>query len=359
MLKNQLFKFYVSNKISIAENKCFYTSPAGKIQGEKVNYFNKYRGKIIVYEGSDGTGKTTQSELLKSYLESLGLPVYLTGFPQYTKTSGGMCLARLLRKEDILKDCSTISDFTLPSESIMPIIEMLKEKGIVVNVNQFINRDKFKAYDFLLKLFEPFKAKESSDNFPFPHYIHPKEIDPLIVSIPYAIDRTEASEELRKHLEKGEIVILNRYWTSNLGHQVAKYNVFKDGKLDVEATRKARIEFIRTLFDIEIKYLQIPIESVVVALSVSHEKSQELLRKRGSVIDAVESDESYLMNSANNYKWLSSLFKHWLLIECQNEKGELKNPEEILKATIEKLINYEFVDPAREYSRVLDSNLFF
>ncbi len=326
-------------------------------EGE-MNYLEKFRGKIIVYEGSDGSGKTTQSKLLKRYLESLGMPVYLTDFPQYTKTTGGMCLARLLKKDDLLKGSLAVTDFTLTSESIMPIIEILKDRGIAVNLKQFMNRGMIRAYDFLLNLFKPFESGEAHDNFPFPHYIHPRDIDPLIVSIPYAVDRAEASEEIRRHLEKGEVVILNRYWTSNLGHQVAKYNVFKDGKLDAEATKKARIEFIRTLFDIEIKSLQIPIESVVVALSVSYEKSQELLRKRGSVIDAVESDDSYLLKSANNYKWLSSLFRHWVLVECQNENGELKRPEEILKATVEKLVNYEFVDPAQEYLKVLDSNLF-
>ena len=39
------------------------------------------KGKFIVFEGCDGSGKSTQLKLLASYLESKGEEVYLTREP--------------------------------------------------------------------------------------------------------------------------------------------------------------------------------------------------------------------------------------------------------------------------------------
>lgn len=39
---------------------------------------HKYPGKLIVVEGIDGSGKTTQAQLLQKWLESLGQPVFFT-----------------------------------------------------------------------------------------------------------------------------------------------------------------------------------------------------------------------------------------------------------------------------------------
>lgn len=39
------------------------------------------RGKFIVFEGTDGSGKSTQMKMLGSYLKSLGVDVYLTCEP--------------------------------------------------------------------------------------------------------------------------------------------------------------------------------------------------------------------------------------------------------------------------------------
>lgn len=50
----------------------------------------KLRGKIIVIEGTDGSGKTTQLEELKKFLETSGESVEVFDFPQYGKKSAIM-----------------------------------------------------------------------------------------------------------------------------------------------------------------------------------------------------------------------------------------------------------------------------
>ena len=51
---------------------------------------NSYSGKFIVFEGIDGSGKSTQTRLLKNHVEKEGYIVTTTDFPQYGKKSAGL-----------------------------------------------------------------------------------------------------------------------------------------------------------------------------------------------------------------------------------------------------------------------------
>ena len=50
-------------------------------------------------EGSDGSGKTTQLSLLKTYLEKNNVPVETISFPRYKKSFHGKTVAKYLRGE--------------------------------------------------------------------------------------------------------------------------------------------------------------------------------------------------------------------------------------------------------------------
>ena len=43
----------------------------------------KHMGKLIVFEGTDGSGKATQTELLCQALETQGVPFRRLSFPRY------------------------------------------------------------------------------------------------------------------------------------------------------------------------------------------------------------------------------------------------------------------------------------
>lgn len=51
---------------------------------------NTYSGKLIVIDGTDGSGKTTQLNILKTRLENEGYEVMVADFPQYNQKSAGL-----------------------------------------------------------------------------------------------------------------------------------------------------------------------------------------------------------------------------------------------------------------------------
>jgi len=56
-------------------------------------------GKLIVFEGSDGSGKATQVELLRSFLEKKNIPHIAFDFPRYKDTFHAKTIAKYLSGE--------------------------------------------------------------------------------------------------------------------------------------------------------------------------------------------------------------------------------------------------------------------
>ncbi len=117
------------------------------------------RGKLIVIEGCDCSGKETQSKLVITKLKEKNYPCVLFSFPQYDTPTGKIIGGPFLGKEEI---CSSY-------------------------------------------------FKEGSS-----------KVDPKVASLYYAADFKYNIKEVKEYLEKGYYVILDRYVTSSLAFQGSK-----------------------------------------------------------------------------------------------------------------------------------------
>jgi dTMP kinase len=65
----------------------------------QVSLMKKRKGKLIVIDGGDGSGKATQSELLSAYLKKRGEHVKYMDFPRYYRSFHGRVVGRFLTGE--------------------------------------------------------------------------------------------------------------------------------------------------------------------------------------------------------------------------------------------------------------------
>jgi dTMP kinase len=209
------------------------------------------KGKIIVIEGTDGTGKTTQVALLLKRLKKEKINHTLIDYPRYG----------------------------LPSAYF---------------IEQYLNGK----------------------------YGGPNDVPPEVASLFYALDRYEAKNSIKKHLDAGKIIIANRYTSSSMGHQGAKLN-----------NPKERKHLFQWLVELEHGLLGIPKAHTTIILRVPAAMAQRLIDKKGRRAyiskkrDIHEADLHHLEAAEKTYLEMAKMFGHQV-IEC-TEKGRLLTPVEI------------------------------
>lgn len=146
------------------------------------------------------------------------------------------------------------------------------------------------------------------------------QVHPKIASVLYAADRWESSEEIRTWLDKGYVVIANRYVSANQIHQGGKIT-----------SGKKRRDFLRWLDEMEYKVFKIPRPDIVLYLSVPLAVSQHLMKERdktshraykGKKQDVSEKDLRYAENSRASALKLVKELNNFVKIDCA-PRGEL------------------------------------
>ncbi len=208
------------------------------------------------------------------------------------------------------------------------IIEKLKKQGFKVYFFDFPQYNKESSY-FVKKYLNG-------------EYGNLKEVGPYKASPFYALDRFEASFEIKDKLNNGFIVVSNRYFASNMIHQGAK---IKD--------KKEKLRFYRWIKNFEFKILEIPKPDLNILLYMPAKFSQKfasLSRKRKNYLkkdqkDIHEKDLNYLKKVEKTILEISQLFpKEFYFIKCV-EKEKVLSKLEINKKIwqkINKILNAKY-----------------
>ncbi len=186
------------------------------------------KGKVIVLEGTDKAGKTTQSRMLQEALKALGKICVVIDFPDYTTPIGMEIRAFLDGRRD-----------------------------------------------------------------------YPPEVKHLL----FSANRWEKKKEIESMTENGTIVLMNRYWQSNLVYGVSN---------GMDSAWLQRLD------------KGLPKEDAVLVLLVNPVTS----KKRAETQDAFETDEKLAAAAYKNYIKFAKMFK-WKVID--GSKSKEQTHQEILK----------------------------
>lgn len=205
----------------------------------------KPRGKLIVLDGVDGSGKATQASLLIERLKKSGYRTALVDFPQYDESFFGAM------------------------------------------VGQFITG----KFGPTLK------------------------VNPYLASLLYALDRWQAKEQLEKWLKQGRVVICNRYTSSSMIHQAAKFQTVLEQK-----------EYLRWLEEMENDILGVRRPDLTIFLSVPYAVARKLVKTKGhrsylggKAVDSLEKNKRHQVSSWEMAHRLAARFG-WKVIRCTKNR---------------------------------------
>ena len=199
------------------------------------------KGKLIVIEGTDCSGKETQAKKAVAYFKKKGINIFEFSFPNYESTTGKIVGGPYLGKSYICDGWFS----------------------------------------------------EGATN-----------VDPLVASAYYAADRRYNIDIINKHLDNGEIVLLDRYVESNMAHQ--------GGKIKDSLKRHEMYEKLDTL---EFEIMELPRPDAVIFLYMPFEYAAILKKNRAESADQHESNKAHLEQAEKAYIELTEKY-NYIKVDC-------------------------------------------
>lgn len=221
------------------------------------------KGKIIVIEGTDCSGKNTQSKKLCEKLNSLNIGTVTLSFPMYDTPTGKIVGGPYLGKKHICDGW----------------------------------------------------FQEGANNVPA-----------KVVSLYFAADRLYNKDQIIEYINKGINVILDRYTTSNMGHQAGKLH-----------TKEERLKMFKWLEDLEYNLLELPRPDIKVFLYMPYIYTKKLQDNREE-LDEHELSKDNIINAEKAYLELAS-YDNFIKIDCVKD-DVIRDIDEINEELINEVLKY-------------------
>lgn len=269
------------------------------------------KGKIIVIEGTDCSGKETQSKLLIDKLNKEGLETVYMSFPMYDTTTGKIVGLPFLGKPYLAQEL-----IDSKKQIVLERIQRLYGK-----YNSETNSAVEKALEIVAEELATGWFSEGAPN-----------VDPMVSSLYYIADRKYNLPVIEEAISDGKNVVLDRYTYSNMAHQGSK----------IIDSRK-RTEMYEWIRKMEFEMMGLPESDVRVFLHMPNQYAYILRKNRDEALDENERDSEYMLRSENAYVEVANMFD-FETISCVEKRHEevlfedIKTPEQINNELYEKTI---------------------
>ena len=171
------------------------------------------KGKLIVIEGTDCSGKETQSKMVVEKLRKKGINIFTYGFPRYDTPTGKIVGGPYLGKSYICDGWFS----------------------------------------------------EGAPN-----------VDALVASAYYAADRRYNIAEIKQHLDNGDIVLLDRYVESNMAYQGGKLKTSEERKRIYEKLDKLEFDIMELPRPDAVIFLYMPYEYATILKKGRKEEADQI-----------------------------------------------------------------------------------
>lgn len=220
---------------------------------------------FVVIEGLDGSGKSTQIELIKAHLRNNNIPFQYLHFPRTDSPVYGEMVAKFLRGE-------------------------------------------------FGKL---------------------SEVDPYLVALLYAGDRKDAASIIKKWMEDGFFVLVDRYVYSNVAFQCAKLDKWLEREELKNWIHYLEYEYHKIPKPDLSLFLDVPFHFTARKLTLTRSGDDRNYLKGGK--DIHEASLRFQQNVRKVYLWQVENEGDFHLIDCKNKVGDMLSPDEIFGKIIEKI----------------------
>lgn len=258
------------------------------------------KGKLIIIEGTDCSGKETQSKKLIEKLNNEGMKTEYFSFPKYDTPSGRIVGLSYLGKPYLAEE--------LVNQYKNEVLAKLKIQNRNIDEKILIQL----VFDEIIESLSRGWFKEGAPN-----------VDPKVSCLYYAADRKYNLPLVEEMLESGTNIVLDRYTYSNMAHQ--------GGKIEDDLERKAMYEWISKL---EFESLGLPQSDIKLFLHMPTDYAILLGKGRAEKLDEHERDKNHLYHAEKSYVEVANMYG-FNTIECIQSQSiipkleDIKTPETI------------------------------